>query len=82
MKEHVFNVAGKDVMPGTGMDMKNLSVPHLDLDITATAFFTKRVTFHNFYKIGQNFLCASQMYNHIPGHGILTRKDMNVGMVK
>lgn len=81
VKEHVFNVAGKDVMPDTGMSMKNFSVPHLDLDITATAFFTKRVSFHNFYKIGKNFLCTSQMYNHIPGHGILTRKDMNVGMV-
>jgi len=82
VKEHVFNVAGQDVMPMTGMGMKNLSKPVYDLDITATAFFTKRVTFHNFYEIGKNFLCTSQMYNHIPGHGILTRKDMNVGMVK
>jgi len=25
--------------------------------------------------------CISQMYGHLPGHGMLTRKDLNVKMV-
>lgn len=40
--------------------------------------FTKEVFIHLQYRIGYDFLCAGQMYNHIPGHGVLKRKDLIV----
>jgi len=30
---------------------------------------------HHYHRIGENYLCATQMYNHIPGAGHLVRKD-------
>jgi len=36
---------------------------------------------HINYKAGEQFLCATQMYNHIPGHGVLKRKDLVVDSV-
>ena len=35
-----------------------------------------------YLEMGQNFLCATQMYNHIPGHGSLKRKDLIVDSTK
>ena len=40
--------------------------------------FTKKVKFHYFHEYNRNLFCITQMYNHIPGHGALTRKDLNV----
>lgn len=51
------------------------------LDPRITTFFTKRVDLHIYHEIGKHFLCATQMYNHIPGHGVLKRKDMIVDSV-
>jgi hypothetical protein len=45
-------------------------------------FFTKRVDIHIYNRIGGHFLCATQMYNHIPGHGVLKRKDTIVNSVE
>jgi len=53
----------------------------LHLDPRITMFFSKRVDLHIYHEIGKNFLCATQMYNHIPGHGVLKRKDMIVDSV-
>jgi len=63
-------------MPRTVFNSRTL---HLDPRITM--FFTKRVDLHIYHEIGKNFLCATQMYNHIPGHGVLKRKDMIVDSV-
>jgi hypothetical protein len=52
------------------------------MSINATLMFTKRVNIHEYLEIGKQVGCISQMYGHIPGHGILIRKDMNVKMVK
>lgn len=40
--------------------------------------FTKKVKFHYYHEYNKNLFCITQMYNHIPGHGSLTRKDLNV----
>lgn len=45
-------------------------------------FFTKSVDLHMYHKVGRQFLCVSQMYNHIPGHGVLKRKDLIVDSFK
>lgn len=44
--------------------------------------FTKKVDIHIYHEIGKHFLCATQMYNHIPGHGVLKRKDLVVNSVE
>jgi hypothetical protein len=46
-----------------------------------TNYFTKRVDLHIYHTIGKHFNCATQMYNHIPGHGVLKRKDLIVDSV-
>jgi len=51
------------------------------MNITATLMFTKKVNVHQYFEIGKQFGCLSQMYGHLPGNGILTRKDLNVAMV-
>jgi hypothetical protein len=40
-----------------------------------TNFFINSDGFHKFHEIGKNFLCATQVYNHIPGQRALIRKD-------
>jgi len=40
-----------------------------------TSFYVNFDGFYRFHKIGQHFLCATQMFNHIPGHKSLVRKD-------
>ena len=37
---------------------------------------------HQHYKVGTNFLCATQMYNHIPGIEVLTEKARVVNQIK
>jgi len=38
-------------------------------------FYLSSDAFWRYHKIGQHYLCETQMYNHIPGHGALVRKD-------
>ena len=52
------------------------------LDPRINNFFTKRVDLHIYHEIGKHFMCATQMYNHIPGHGVLKRKDLIVDSVE
>eukprot|EP00331_Platyophrya_macrostoma_P002944 CAMPEP_0176429350 /NCGR_PEP_ID=MMETSP0127-20121128/13665_1 /TAXON_ID=938130 /ORGANISM="Platyophrya macrostoma, Strain WH" /LENGTH=432 /DNA_ID=CAMNT_0017811151 /DNA_START=262 /DNA_END=1560 /DNA_ORIENTATION=- len=68
-------------MPEVSMEMKGFREPIYDLDLRATMFFTKKVDFHFFQEIGKQFLCVAQMYNHIPGMGVIIRKDELVGAV-
>lgn len=94
----VMEEMGENVMPNISMNMIGFKDANFDLDVRATMFFTKRVDFHYFHEIGKQFLCisflgsasshllrdlgANQMYNHIPGQGILIRKEFHVGAVK
>jgi len=47
-----------------------------------TNYFTKRVDLQLYHQTGKHFLCATQMYNHIPGHGVIKRKDLIVGTIR
>jgi len=38
-------------------------------------FYLSSDFFWVYHKMGQHYLCETQMYNHIPGHGALIRKD-------
>jgi len=82
-KRDVVEKIGKNAMPMITQDMKKqiYNSRTYSLDPTITTFFTKRVDLHLFHKIGTHFLCLTQMYNHIPGHGVLKRKDLNVNSV-
>jgi len=46
---------------------------HFDVEINS--FFVASDGFYSFHEIGKNFLCATQMYNRIPGQRALIRKD-------
>eukprot|EP00331_Platyophrya_macrostoma_P007233 CAMPEP_0176415902 /NCGR_PEP_ID=MMETSP0127-20121128/6055_1 /TAXON_ID=938130 /ORGANISM="Platyophrya macrostoma, Strain WH" /LENGTH=673 /DNA_ID=CAMNT_0017795931 /DNA_START=6 /DNA_END=2027 /DNA_ORIENTATION=- len=83
VRVNVMTKIGVDTMPEVSKDMarKDFYVKKWPLSVKATVFFTKKVTFHFFHEIGKHFLCNSQMYNHIPGHGVLTRKDLIVESV-
>jgi len=83
VRTNVTNKIGIDTHPllSKDMDRQIFFTKLFQLSTQASVFFTKRVTFHFFHEIGTHFLCNSQMYNHIPGHGVLTRKDLNVEAV-
>jgi tubulin polyglutamylase TTLL1 len=72
---------GNDAMPGVSMIMEDQYDPRLPLNINATMFYSKRINLHHFWEISKNFACLTQAYGHIPGHGVLTRKDLNVKSV-
>ena len=80
----VMTKMGTDTMPMVSKNMARETFLDkvYNLNHTTTLFYTKKVTFHYFHEIGKHFLCNSQMYNHIPGHGVLTRKDLQVESVK
>jgi exonuclease VII small subunit len=63
------------------MDKNVFNSAQFHLNPTITNFFTKRVDLHIYHMVGKNFNCATQMYNHIPGHGVLKRKDLIVDSV-
>ena len=45
-------------------------------------FFISAANFHNNYKVGEDFICATQTYNHIPGQSALVSKDIVVTKMK
>jgi len=63
------------------MEKKDFNSAQYHLSPAITNFFTKRVDIHIYHMIGKNFNSATQMYNHIPGHGVLKRKDLIVDSV-
>jgi len=83
VRKDVIRDIGNDKMRQVSRYMKRSdfksAVYHLDP--TITNFFTKRVDIHIYHRIGEDFNCATQMYNHIPGHGVLKRKDLIVDSV-
>jgi len=46
------------------------------VDIRANFFITKKAGWHTWHEIGRHYGCFGQVYNHIPGHGFLIRKDL------
>jgi len=83
VRRDVIRKIGTDTMRQVSryMDKKNFRSAQYHLDPTVTNFFTKRVDIHIYHMIGKHFNCATQMYNHIPGHGVLKRKDLIVDSV-
>jgi hypothetical protein len=76
----IIHEIGYDTMPTitNTMPTKSSHTFSTDIDKTINLFFTKRAGFHTRHKIGAHFLCATQMYNHIPGHGVFIRKNLMV----
>lgn len=52
-----------------------LKPEYYHLSPRVNSFFMEYSNFHHYHRIGENFLCATQMYNHIPGQNALTQKD-------
>lgn len=79
----VMQSIGYDTMPKVSIYMPSVDYRKrkYKLDPLINIYFTKRVTFHLHYKIGQEAMCATQIYGHIPGHGALKSKDLIVGAV-
>jgi len=84
VRKSVMPKFGPDVLPKVRatMPLANYVKPLFDLPFNATTYFFKRVNVHHYYGVGQQIACLSQMYNHIPGHGVLTRKDLVVDSLK
>jgi len=80
---NVIRKIGVDVMRQVSryMPKKDFKSAQYHMTPTITNFFTKRVDLHIYHTIGKHFNCATQMYNHIPGHGVLKRKDLIVDSV-
>jgi hypothetical protein len=83
VRTQVMRAIGNDMMLGVTMAMtkKESKTPTFRLKPQINMFFTKNVNMHINYKSGEHFNCATQMYNHIPGHGVLKRKDLVVDSV-
>jgi len=75
---------GPDTLPGVKMSMRRswYKKPLFNFPLNATMYFFKRVMVHHYYQPNQQIMCQSQAYNHIPGHGVLTRKDLVVDSIK
>jgi len=79
----VIRKVGIDTMRQVSRYMKksDFNSAQYHLSPMITNYFTKRVDIHIYHTIGKHFNCATQMYNHIPGHGVLKRKDLIVDSV-
>jgi len=45
-------------------------------------FFVENGKMHTQHKLGTHFGCATQMYNQIPGDGVLKRNDLFLERLK
>ena len=74
----VMGSMGEDVMPKMSKNMSKINFYQklYSIDFRTNMFFFKKASFHNYHEIGRHFACFGQSYNHIPGHGCLTRKDL------
>jgi len=78
IRKEIMTKIGKDVMPMLTMFEKDKQIPKYDLAINGTMIFLKRAMIHAYYEINKDWICQTQMYNHIPGNGVITRKDLLV----
>lgn len=83
-RSEVIRKIGVDTMRQVSryMSKEEFNSAQYHMNPTITNFFTKRVDLHIYHTIGKHFNCATQMYNHIPGHGVLKRKDLIVNSVE
>ena len=74
----VMGRMGKDSMPKICKNMNRINYYQklYPIDLRANYFMTKKAGWHTFHEIGKHFNCFGQVYNHIPGHGYLIRKDL------
>lgn len=85
LARQVFKKIGNDVLPdevNKDMPTQEFKSRTFAIPFNTTMIFTKKVKFNYYHEFGKNLFCLSQMYNHIPGHGSLTRKDLNVEIVR
>jgi len=52
--------------------------PYEQLPPNISIFFHHEVVWHKYHKIGEQFLCQGQRYNHIPGNIYLSFKDTTI----
>jgi hypothetical protein len=78
IRSQIIYKIGTDVMPAFSKNQPkiNQSIKHLPIDLRTNIFHFKKQNFHYYHKLGKHFLCFGQSYNHIPGHGGITRKDL------
>ena len=71
---------GTDTSPKVSKDMhqSNYFQRLFSIDPRTSIFYTKFTNIHIYHEIGSHFACWGQSYNHIPGHGAITRKDLVV----
>src|SRR5690606_30689082 len=72
----VLSKIGNDLQPQVGAHMSKRiqNSPLYTLRPNATVFFTLG-GIHQEKSIGKNFACTTQVYNQIPGHSSINRKD-------
>jgi len=78
IRKEVMTKIGNDVMPDLSMKHSDPRKPKYDLAVNATMTFFKKAMIHSAYEIHKELACVSQMYNHIPGSGVIARKDLLV----
>ena len=78
LRMFVMGSMGEDVMPKLSKNMSKINFYQklYSIDFRTNMFFFKKASFHNYHQFGKHFGCFGQSYNHIPGHGHLTRKDL------
>ena len=78
LRMFIFSKKGEDLMPKISKNMLRLNFeqPLYHIDPRANLFFFKKADFHYRHQLGKHFGCFGQSYNHIPGHGVLGRKDL------
>ena len=83
IRTKVINIIGDEAEPRSSLDMPQdlKKTQRYPLPPKTQIFFT-RTMMHIFQELGKTFGCFFQMYNVIPGHAALTRKDFFVNTIK
>eukprot|EP00359_Climacostomum_virens_P001647 CAMPEP_0204899276 /NCGR_PEP_ID=MMETSP1397-20131031/1766_1 /ASSEMBLY_ACC=CAM_ASM_000891 /TAXON_ID=49980 /ORGANISM="Climacostomum Climacostomum virens, Strain Stock W-24" /LENGTH=483 /DNA_ID=CAMNT_0052067223 /DNA_START=189 /DNA_END=1637 /DNA_ORIENTATION=+ len=71
----VLHRNAKLVNRGHTIHMDKVNVPWEPLDPSIRIFYHKTPGWHLYHRIGSEFLCEGQRYNHIPGHEHIINKD-------
>ena len=77
LRGKVAQVVGNDIHPNISASIPSkYNTSYLfNIKPNVNSFFING-PMHIYQHIGKSFACLSQIYNHIPGHGGLNRKDM------
>lgn len=84
-RELVMKKIGNDLMPdyvSKDMNKTEWNLRKYSIPVNGNIIFTKKVKFHYFHEYNKNLFCLFQMYNHLPGNGVITRKDLVVNSIK